>query len=202
MRQTTCYLILHQMENLTNIQNLVAENFPDLAIQTSQTVNEMLDSTGFHGNGFSHGHSRRILITDSQAIVDGVNQSGAYVPVVFLDRGEQVESSTQFAPNQVTDIQNSSRVIEAISQAKALSHQFIKLKSQASKLETLADRERMIIAMAAEGVPNKTIATRLGISIKTVEKNRRVAYSKLSVASTAEMASLVTFGRFFSSFAQ
>ena len=79
---------------------------------------------------------------------------------------------------------------------------YIKLKCQGTKLETLAERERRVIALAAEGVSNKAIATRLGTSIITLEKNQRIAYSKLSVASTAEMATMATFGRFFTSYAK
>jgi two-component system response regulator FixJ len=92
--------------------------------------------------------------------------------------------------------------VHHISRALQLSTRHAALSAQAAKLTTLAERERQIIALAAKGVPNKTIAVRLGISIKTVEENRLKAYSKLSVAITAEMTSLVTFGRFFMSFAE
>ncbi|MEL6897861.1 MAG: LuxR C-terminal-related transcriptional regulator [Planctomycetota bacterium] len=59
------------------------------------------------------------------------------------------------------------------------------------RMEQLSPRERSIIHQAANGVPNKRIASALGLSIKTVERYRRNAYRKLAVASTAEMTRVV-----------
>ena len=61
----------------------------------------------------------------------------------------------------------------------------------------LSERELAIVSMATDGVPNKSMARRLEVSIKTIEKNRRTAYEKLSISSSAEMAALVTFRRYF-----
>lgn len=72
-----------------------------------------------------------------------------------------------------------------------------KLRASATRLPTLNERERRVVLLASEGVPNKSIARRLDVSVKTVEKSRRNAYNKLMVNSSAEVASLVTFGRFF-----
>lgn len=56
----------------------------------------------------------------------------------------------------------------------------------------LSEQEKEIVRLAADGLPNKRIAVRLGISIKTVEKHRRRAYETLHVDSTALMARAVT----------
>ena len=63
------------------------------------------------------------------------------------------------------------------------------------RLDSLSERERRIIQLAADGVPNKRIAGILGLSVKTVEKQRRQAYARLKVHSTAEMSRAVTLGR-------
>ncbi len=67
----------------------------------------------------------------------------------------------------------------------------------ASRLRTLTARERTVVRLASEGLPNKRIASRLGLSIKTVEKSRRQAYSKLQVGSTAGMTRVVLLAEFF-----
>ena len=85
---------------------------------------------------------------------------------------------------------------EAISSAKL----FIRLKSGINRISELDERERAVVMMAADGVPNKTMAKRLSVSIKTIEHCRRKAYIKLDVKSSAEVASLVTFDKFFSLF--
>ncbi len=79
-----------------------------------------------------------------------------------------------------------------------VSDQRSQLISKSHLVERLSPREIEIVQLATEGVPNKTIAKRLDISIKTVEKNRRTAYEKLCVSSAAELASLITFHMFFS----
>ena len=62
------------------------------------------------------------------------------------------------------------------------------------RLDSLCERERRIVQLAADGVPNKRIAAILELSIKTVEKQRRQAYQILNVHNTAEMVRAVTLG--------
>jgi DNA-binding CsgD family transcriptional regulator len=57
--------------------------------------------------------------------------------------------------------------------------------------EELTRREREIATLAARGVPNKGIARRLVISVRTVENQLQRAYRKLGVTSRQELASLL-----------
>src|SRR5579862_3104488 len=49
----------------------------------------------------------------------------------------------------------------------------------------LTSREEEVLQLIAEGLPNKGIATHLGISIKTVEKHRQKVMDKLNIHETA-----------------
>ena len=49
----------------------------------------------------------------------------------------------------------------------------------------LTTREEEVLQLIAEGLPNKGIATQLGISIKTVEKHRQKVMDKLNIHETA-----------------
>lgn len=71
---------------------------------------------------------------------------------------------------------------------------FVESEEHRLRLESLSERERRIVQLAADGIPNKRIATALGLSVKTVEKQRRIAYERLKVNNTAEMARVVTLG--------
>ena len=71
---------------------------------------------------------------------------------------------------------------------------FVESEEHRLRLESLSERERRIVQLAADGIPNKRIATALGLSVKTVEKQRRLAYQQLKVNNTAEMARVVTLG--------
>jgi DNA-binding NarL/FixJ family response regulator len=55
-----------------------------------------------------------------------------------------------------------------------------------SRMPTLTPREREILAMLAEGLPNKLIASRLGISDHTVKTHLEAIFDKLSASNRAE----------------
>jgi FixJ family two-component response regulator len=56
-----------------------------------------------------------------------------------------------------------------------------------ARLATLTPRERQVLDLACEGLLNKTIADRLGISIKTVELHRSRVMTKMKVRSIAQL---------------
>ncbi|GGB65686.1 response regulator transcription factor [Blastomonas aquatica] len=58
-------------------------------------------------------------------------------------------------------------------------------------IEHLSKREREIIAILMEGVLNKEVAHRLGLSIRTVEMHRGNALAKLGLRSVAEVVTLI-----------
>ncbi len=62
------------------------------------------------------------------------------------------------------------------------------------RIERLAKRERETITILMEGVPNKEVAHRLGLSVRTVEMHRAKALAKLNVKSIAEVVRLATIG--------
>jgi FixJ family two-component response regulator len=55
------------------------------------------------------------------------------------------------------------------------------------RLVTLSPREREVMQLVIEGKPNKVIATRLGLSTRTVEVHRAKVMEKMQAASLAEL---------------
>lgn len=55
------------------------------------------------------------------------------------------------------------------------------------RMARLSRRESQVVALVSDGLPNKSIARELDISVKTIEKHRANATRKLGVGSTAEM---------------
>ena len=55
----------------------------------------------------------------------------------------------------------------------------------------LTERERNVMQLVLEGLPNKLIADRLGISIRTVEVHRARVFEKMEVKSAVELANLL-----------
>jgi len=54
-----------------------------------------------------------------------------------------------------------------------------------AKTSELTQREEQVLQLVAEGFPNKGIASKLGISVKTVEKHRQAVMNKLNIHETA-----------------
>lgn len=62
-------------------------------------------------------------------------------------------------------------------------------------LDELSDSEKQVLFMVLDGTPNKQIASRLGVCVRTVESRRSKIYQTTKVASVAELVKLcVTAG--------
>jgi two-component system response regulator FixJ len=64
-------------------------------------------------------------------------------------------------------------------------------KELQARLESLTPAEREVLDMIVEGVPNKAIAKRLDISVRTVEVRRQHVFTKLKANSVAELVQFV-----------
>lgn len=82
---------------------------------------------------------------------------------------------------------------DAVALQSLVSHQFDVLRCH-RLYQSLPDRQRQIVDFVVEGAPNKQIATKLKVSVKTIERERQKAYRQLNVRSTAEMTRVVILG--------
>ncbi|HUR90438.1 MAG TPA: response regulator [Ramlibacter sp.] len=60
-----------------------------------------------------------------------------------------------------------------------------------ARLSELTDRERDVMRLVVEGLPNKLIADQLDISVRTVEVHRARVFDKMEVKSAVELANLL-----------
>ena len=58
-------------------------------------------------------------------------------------------------------------------------------------LAELTERERDVMRLVVEGLPNKLIADQLDISVRTVEVHRARVFDKMAVKSAVELANLM-----------
>jgi two-component system response regulator DctR len=59
------------------------------------------------------------------------------------------------------------------------------------RLAELTERERAVMQLVIEGLPNKRIADQLDISVRTVEVHRARVFDKMEVKSAVELANLL-----------
>ena len=137
--------------------------------------------------------SRSCIDAEVCKLVKDAKASFPSIPSITIGGLGSVSCPTDTTIDNSYDIKGLSL---ALMESIAWSRQFLVLKEQSARIELLNDRELAIVNMAADGMPNKAVAARLGVSIKTVEKNRRAAYEKLNVTSVASMVTLIAFRRY------
>ena len=122
---------------------------------------------------------------------------GLKVPVIVLtghgDIAMAVRAMKAGAADFIEKPYNDQVLIDAVHRALAASREPAAAQPAAdragieARLATLSPREREVMQLVIEGKPNKVIATRLGLSTRTVEVHRAKVMEKMQAASLAEL---------------
>ena len=120
-------------------------------------------------------------------------------PVIFLTGHADVPTAVDSVKRGAFDFCekpfSDNALVDRVEQALALSHQRVMARTQqhflSSRLGELTDRERDVMRLVVEGLPNKLIADQLDISVRTVEVHRSRVFDKMEVKSAVELANLM-----------
>jgi len=120
-------------------------------------------------------------------------------PVVFLTGAGTVPSAVEAvrlgAVEYLEKPVDTSQLIECVKRCIEADRQAMLNWSEAQimekKFDLLTAREQEVVAYIRDGVPSKQIATRLGLSIKTIEVHRSHISRKLGARSGAELLRLI-----------
>jgi two-component system response regulator DctR len=121
------------------------------------------------------------------------------LPVIFLTGHADVPTAVDavkrgafdFCEKPFSDNALVDRIEQALQRsATTLQTQRAKQTLQQS-LADLTDRERDVMRLVVEGLPNKLIADQLDISVRTVEVHRARVFDKMAVKSAVELANLL-----------
>jgi two-component system response regulator DctR len=91
-----------------------------------------------------------------------------------------------FSDNALVD-----RVEQALVQSQAYLQMHQKTGLLLERQSELTERERDVMRLVLEGLPNKLIADQLQISVRTVEVHRARVFEKMDVRSAVELANLL-----------
>ncbi len=129
-------------------------------------------------------------------IVSGVAQAW---PVIFLTGHADVPTAVDTVKRGAFDFCekpfSDNALVDRVEQALALSQ--TRLASRqihhelSNRLAELTERERDVMQLVVEGLPNKLIADQLDISVRTVEVHRARVFDKMNVKSAVELANLL-----------
>jgi two-component system response regulator DctR len=121
------------------------------------------------------------------------------LPVIFLTGHADVPTAVDAVKRGAFDFCekpfSDNALVDRIEQALARSAQTLQnLRAKQSlhhNLSDLTERERDVMHLVVEGLPNKLIADQLDISVRTVEVHRARVFDKMNVKSAVELANLL-----------
>ena len=120
-------------------------------------------------------------------------------PVIFLTGHADVPTAVDSVKRGAFDFCekpfSDNALVDRVEQALRLSQDRLNARTQQdflqSRLAELTDRERDVMRLVVEGLPNKLIADQLDISVRTVEVHRSRVFDKMEVKSAVELANLM-----------
>lgn len=135
------------------------------------------------------------------ALFDRLLESGLVerLPVIFLTGHADVPTAVDavkrgafdFCEKPFSDNALVDRIEQAIARSAAVLEAGASRERLQSLLGELTERERDVMRLVVEGLPNKLIADQLDISVRTVEVHRARVFEKMEVRSAVELANLL-----------
>lgn len=121
------------------------------------------------------------------------------VPVIFLTGHADVPTAVDMVKRGAFDFCekpfSDNLLVDRIEQALKKSAEVLAARREKSQVQArlaeLTDRERDVMKLVIEGLPNKLIADQLDISVRTVEVHRARVFDKMDVKSAVELANLL-----------
>ena len=121
------------------------------------------------------------------------------MPVIFLTGHADVPTAVDAVKRGAFDFCekpfSDNALVDRIEQALQQSAQHLQRLHSRSQLQTrvdeLTERERDVMRLVVQGLPNKLVADQLEISVRTVEVHRARVFDKMEVKSAVELANLL-----------
>ncbi|MGJ7581686.1 response regulator transcription factor [Variovorax sp. RHLX14] len=121
------------------------------------------------------------------------------MPVIFLTGHADVPTAVETVKRGAFDFCekpfSDNALVDRIERALGASLRAVRARSERDvlrkRISELTDRERDVMRLVVEGLPNKLIADQLAISVRTVEVHRARVFEKMEVKSAVELANLL-----------
>ena len=121
------------------------------------------------------------------------------MPVIFLTGHADVPTAVETVKRGAFDFCekpfSDNALVDRIERALGASLRAVQAQTERQglrkRISELTDRERDVMRLVVEGLPNKLIADQLTISVRTVEVHRARVFEKMEVKSAVELANLL-----------
>ena len=136
---------------------------------------------------------------DGMQLLAELSKRGLPLPIVFLTGHGDIPTSVRaikdgafdFIAKPVAASVLLASIQAALDESERLSRQVGRVQGASALLAGLTEREREVLQLALEGLANKLIARKLGISHRTVEIHKARIMHKTGAASVLDLAHLV-----------
>jgi two-component system response regulator DctR len=123
----------------------------------------------------------------------------AAMPVIFLTGHADVPTAVDavkrgafdFCEKPFSDNALVDRIEQALQQSARHLQQQLSRSQLQTRMDELTERERDVMRLVVQGLPNKLVADQLDISVRTVEVHRARVFDKMEVKSAVELANLL-----------
>ncbi|MDN3543227.1 MAG: response regulator transcription factor [Roseateles asaccharophilus] len=186
---------------LLRSRRLLSEGFP-----SAEAFEAMLDARPGQGEGWPDAPSCLLLDVrmpgmSGLALFERLIERGlaASLPVIFLTGHGDVPTAVAAVKRGAFDFVekpfSDNALVDRVEQALARSAEAIAARVSrgqlASRMGDLTEREREVMNLVIQGLPNKLIADQLHISVRTVEVHRARVFEKMNVKSAVELSNLL-----------
>jgi two-component system response regulator DctR len=121
------------------------------------------------------------------------------LPVIFLTGHGDVPTAVATVKRGAFDFVekpfSNNALVDRIELALAASARVLTARRERAQrlkgLEQLSEREREVMRLVADGLPNKQIADAMHLSVRTIEAHRAHVFEKMDVASAVDLANLL-----------
>jgi len=121
------------------------------------------------------------------------------MPVIFLTGHADVPTAVDMVKRGAFDFCekpfSDNALVDRVEQALRRSDEVLAARRERTlvhgRLTELTERERDVMRLVVEGLPNKLIADQLDISVRTVEVHRARVFDKMNVKSAVELANVM-----------
>ena len=125
-------------------------------------------------------------LADAMPVIFLTGHADVPTAVDMVKRGAFDFCEKPFSDNALVD-----RIEQAIRQSAQVLAQRREKRLLQARLGDLIDRERDVMRLVVDGLPNKLIADQLSISVRTVEVHRARVFDKMEVKSAVELANAI-----------
>lgn len=190
----TVFVVEDDVDTREAISELLS---PNCKVRTFGSAEEFLN--GFTANGPS------CLLLDERLpgmsgseLLRRMHDEGVTLPTIFVTAFANTPLTVEVMRNGATTVLDKpcgasamrEAVLMALSQDQSRYHKKRAQDEARKKLEGLSDSESEVLRMVLDGTPNKQIARRLNVCVRTIEARRSRIYQTTGVNSVAELVRL------------